>query len=204
MLALALAGCSSGPAATSLTGSTTGSLTGRLAGIFSNSGSGTSAQPGARAEAETDFRCPVVDVRNGTSTITTYGPGEASATNVRYQATIGETARECALLGATLTMKVGVEGRIIVGPLGAPPKVDVPLRIALVREGPTPKTLFSKLYRIPVTMPAGDANVPFIHVEDDLTVAKPSAADLENLIVYVGFDQSPIKEPGKRTRRKAR
>ena len=196
-----------GPAATSqsVTGSTGGSLTGRLAGLFSSSGSAPAQATTGRSPADdqADVRCPVVDIRNGTSTITTYGPGEAAATNVRYQATIGETARECALRGATFSMKVGVEGRVIVGPLGAPPKVDVPLRIALVREGPTPKTLFSKLYRIPVTMPAGDANVPFIHVDEDIAIPKPSGDDLENMIVYVGFDQSPVKEPAaKRTRRK--
>src|SRR5690606_5539948 len=130
------------------------------------------------------------------------GPGEPVATNVRYQATIGEYARECHFAGATLTMKVGVQGRIILGPVGEPGTMDVPLRIALVQEGPEPKTVWTKLYRLPVTVPPGDPNVPFIQVEENLSVPKPSPSDLASYIVYVGFDQQALNErPARRQRR---
>jgi hypothetical protein len=138
--------------------------------------------------------CPVVDVRSGASTMTVHGPGETVATNVRYQATIAQMARECAVLGATMTVKIGVQGRIILGPLGAPGTLDVPVRMALVQEGPEPKTLWTKLYRVPVAIPAGQSNVPFVHVEQDLTFPVPKGDALESYIVYVGFDQLAAKE----------
>lgn len=161
---------------------------------------GPPAETQAVAGPDDEPNCPVVDVRSGASTITVHGPGDPIATNVRYQATIGELARECAFPGANMTMKVGVQGRIILGPVGQPGRVDVPLRIALVREGPEPKTVWTKLYKVPVTIPPNQTNVSFVHVEQDLTVPKPSPADAENYIVYVGFDQVGLKEHGPRQR----
>jgi hypothetical protein len=72
--------------------------------------------------------------------------------------------------------------------------------MALVQEGPSPKTIWSRLYRIPVSIPAGDSNVPFVHVEEDLTVPKPSAADFANYVIYVGFDQKALNEHPQRQR----
>ena len=40
-----------------------------------------------------------------------------------------------------MTMKVGVEGRVLLGPAGGPGQVDIPLRMAVVQEGPAPKTV---------------------------------------------------------------
>jgi hypothetical protein len=176
------------------------SFTERMKNLFL----GTPSTPKQQANAPRDEpECPVVDVRSGASTLTVHGPGETVATNVRYQATIAQTARECAVLGATMTIKVGLQGRIILGPLGGPGKLDVPVRMALVHEGPQPKTLWTKLYQIPVAIPAGQTNVPFVHVEQDLTVPVPKDADLESYIVYVGFDQMGAKEPKPRTKPKS-
>ena len=52
-----------------------------------------------------------------------------------------------------MTMKVGIEGRVITGPAGGPGKVDVPLRIAVVQEGVEPEDRsLSKFARMPVTV----------------------------------------------------
>jgi hypothetical protein len=149
-----------------------------------------------------ELECPIIEVRSGASTITVHGPGEAVATNVRYQATIAQTARECAVLGATMTIKVGLQGRLILGPLGAAGKLDVPVRMALVREGPEPKTLWTKLYQVPVAVATGQSNVPFVHVEQDLTFPVPKGDELENYVVYVGFDQMSAKEQKPRPKSK--
>lgn len=160
---------------------------------------GGPAKPGTEAGPPPDQPpCPSVDVRQGASTITVYGPGEQAATNVRYQATIGDMARECTFTGANMTMKVGMQGRVILGPVATPGKLDVPLRIALVQEGPEPKTLWTRLYRVPLTIAPGQPNIPFVHIEEDLTVAKPSASDAESYIVYVGFDQLGKEDKGKK------
>jgi hypothetical protein len=186
VLGLAAAACSSIGGSSGGTGGTT------FSGIFGSSSAPASTT--ASTNPDDEATCPIVDVRQGASTITIHGQGDQVATNVRFQATIGELARECAFAGASMTMKVGVQGRIIVGPLGGEGQFDVPLRLALVQEGPNPKTIWTKLYRLPVAVPQGQTNVPFLHVEQDLTVPKPSPADLENYIVYAGFDQQALTE----------
>ena len=36
-------------------------------------------------------------------------------------------------------MKVGIQGRVILGPSGRPGQIEVPLRIAVVQEGASPR-----------------------------------------------------------------
>lgn len=144
--------------------------------------------------AAPDIDCPGVDVRSGASTFSAAATSDATAAGVRYQATIGQTARECAVLGSTLTIKVGMQGRMILGPTGTPGTFEVPIRFALVQEGPEPKTVWTKFYRVPVTVPPGQSNVPFVHVEEDLTVPVPKPNELSAYVVYVGFDPQGAKE----------
>jgi hypothetical protein len=149
-----------------------------------------------------ELECPTIEVRSGASTMTVHGPGDAVATNVRYQATIAQTARECAVLGPSMTMKVGMQGRIILGPMGGAGKLDVPVRMALVREGPEPKTLWTKLYQVPVAIVGGQSNVPFMHIEQDLTFPVPKPEEIEAYVVYVGFDQLGVREQKPRPKSK--
>jgi hypothetical protein len=117
------------------------------------------------------------------------GPaGENAALSLRYQASFLQTARECTVSGPNLTIKVGVQGRLVVGPAGSAGTVNVPLRYALVREGLEPKTLWTKMFLVPVSIPPGQLNLPWIHVEEEMTVPRPSDKDLESAIIYIGFD----------------
>lgn len=196
-----LAGClSAAPAglAAAQSSAETPGITDRLKNFFLGSPP-TPQQRQANAPRD-ELECPTIEVRSGASTITIHAPGDPVATNVRYQATIGQTARECAVLGATMTVKVGMQGRIILGPMGAPGKLDVPVRMALVQEGPEPKTLWTKLYQVPVAIATGQSNVAFVHVEQDLTFPVPKPEDLESYVVYVGFDQMGAKEPKPRSK----
>jgi hypothetical protein len=142
--------------------------------------------------AEVD--CPGVEVRQGASTLAINAPGGAAGPmNTRYQVTIGQLARECAALGGVMTMKVGVQGRVLLGPAGGPGQVDVPLRMAVVQEGPEPKPIVSKFARLTVAVPPGQTAVPFVHVEQDVTFPMPRPGILEAYVVYVGFDPAPPK-----------
>ena len=80
---------------------------------------------------------------------------------MRYQGSLGQLVRECAILGETMTMRVGVEGRLLVGPKGGPGNVKVPIRMALVAEGPQPKPLWSKFYNVEVSVPEGASQAVF-------------------------------------------
>lgn len=153
-----------------------------------NLGATSTADPKpAEAKApNTDVECPVVQVRNGASTW--QEPSGGGSTDLKYQASLGQMARECAILGDTMTVKIGIEGRVLTGPKGTPGTIQVPLRLALVQEGPKPKSIWTKFYPVPVTIPAGQSGVPFTHVEDDLTFPLPADKDITAYVIYVGFD----------------
>jgi hypothetical protein len=98
-----------------------------------------------------------------------------------------------------MTMKVGIEGRIITGPAGGPGNVDVPMRIAVVQEGVTPKVVTSKFGRETVVLTGSIDRVNFTHIAEDLSFPLPSpVTDISSYVVYVGFDpQSARPEPKK-------
>jgi hypothetical protein len=154
----------------------------------------TSADRNALASAQPtppsmDENCPSADIRQGASTLAiATKTQQATGSDLRYQLSITQLARQCALEGPEVRIRVGVQGRVIVGPAGAPNQVDVPLRYAVVREGVEPKTIVSKFRRIPVALPPGATNVSFTDIEEDLRFPMPSKAELEAYVVYIGFD----------------
>src|SRR5881227_811300 len=170
--------------------------------LFGKGSTPSDSNESANTAAEVD--CPGVNVRQGASTLSITQPGaEAGPMTTRYQVSIAQTARECAPLGSVMTMKVGVEGRVLLGPAGGPGQIDVPLRMAVVQEGPNPKTIVSKFYKLAVAVPPGQTSVPFVHVEQDLTFPTPRAADFDSYVVYVGFDpQSLNSKPERRAKSK--
>jgi hypothetical protein len=144
---------------------------------------------------DSDIECPAIDIRPGASTLTIPPGGGSGALALRYQGTIAQLSRNCLVTAGTVRMKVGVRGRVILGPAGGPGKFDIPLRYAVVHEGPEPKTIVTKFYRVPLTVAEGEQNVPFLHIDDNLTFPMPKADDIESYVVYVGFDAAGDKPP---------
>jgi hypothetical protein len=127
------------------------------------------------------------------------GEGEPSALDLRYQASMVRTARECQVNAGIMNMKVGVEGRVITGPAGGPGTIDVPLRIAVVQEGVSPKTIVSKFARIQVTVANAADRVPFTHVDSDISFPMPQpVALIDSYVVYVGFDPAGAPQEKKK------
>jgi hypothetical protein len=145
-----------------------------------------------------DISCPPVNIRAGASTFAVAAPGkEAVGNDVRFQATITKTARECIKAGGEITAHIGIQGRVIVGPAGAPASVEVPLRVAVVQGGVSEKVIATKAYRTNVEVGEQD-NVPFSLVVDDLVYPEPQGADGDKYIFYIGFDpQAVAPEPKK-------
>jgi hypothetical protein len=193
--ALILSGCSSASTPTD-TGET--ASTSRFSRLFSGS-AGPPAQAAAGGPAFNADDCPAVEIRTGAGTLTVGGkPPEAAATDVRYQLTFTQLARQCSLIGGDLVMKVGVQGRIIVGAAGGPGPVDIPLRYAVVREGVAPRTIATKFKRVPANVPPGQSNVVFSDLEESLSFPMPPRSELAAYLVYVGFDEigeGPPKTP---------
>src|SRR5512147_1785920 len=160
--------------------------------LFSTSSKATTGDTETGTESATNVECPSVNVRTGAATLmigSKPGDGEPSAADLRYQATIIRTARECHVNTGTMTMKVGVEGRVITGPAGGPGTVDVPLRLAVVQEGINPKTILSKFTREQVTVANAVDRVTFTHIDPEISFPMPQpAALIDAYVVYVGFD----------------
>ena len=193
-LALALGGCG-----------TTDLLKSSPLDFFSSSSKATKDAPAAGGTANTaadDIECPDVQIRTGAATLmigSKPGEGEPAALDVRYQGSIIRTARECHVNAGVMTMKVGIEGRVITGPAGGPGTVDVPLRIAVVQEGVNPKAVASKFAQETVTVNNSIDRVVFTHVESDIVFPLPQPLGvIDRYVVYVGFDPlgaQPEKKP---------
>jgi hypothetical protein len=165
------------------------SFTSRFTSLFSGATPGVT-QPHSPTPTAPEVECPGVDIRTGASTMNVAAKtADATAGDLRYQFSFGQTARECAVQGANLSIKVGVQGRVILGPMGGPGQVDVPVRYAVVREGPQPKTVITKFKRISVIVPPAQTHVQFVDIEEGLTFPLPSRSELDAYVVYVGFDE---------------
>src|SRR5579883_2387185 len=181
------------------------SLTDRFKSLFG--GKSDEQQPPIvdNKEPVPDINCPPVEIRAGASTYAVAAPGkEAVGNDVRFQATIIRTARECVKAGGDITARIGIQGRVIVGPAGAPASVEVPLRVAVVLGGVAEKVIATKAYRTNVEIGEQDS-VPFSLVVDDLVFPEPSGADIDKYIFYIGFDpQALAPEPKPKAAKKKR
>jgi hypothetical protein len=178
--------------------------------LFSNSSKATQANAAApdAPETPTDVECPGVTIRDGASTLTIgSNPKEATPAplDVRYQGSIVRTARECHVANGVMTMKVGIEGRVITGPAGGPGAVEVPLRIAVVQDGVNPKTIASNFGKETVTLDQQVDRAAFTHIEDNISFPLPRPIGLiDSYVVYVGFDPVSAKPPEKKAPPKRR
>jgi hypothetical protein len=199
LIAAMIAGCSSNLAEAPPDASGGSGFRQRMSNMFFGT---PPADAQALATADPNLDCPAADIRSGASTLRLPTGADTTSSTLRYQATIGRLARECQVRGTTMTVKVGVQGRVIIGPAGGPGQVDIPLRYAIVREGPEPKPILTKLNRFTVTVGDGQTSAPFLQVEEDLTFPIPRGGELDSYVIYVGFDPAGEKEqPAKKARK---
>ena len=178
------------------------SISDRFKGLFGGKSEQAPA-PGAppAAEAPSDLSCPPVTIRAGASTYQVAAPGKQPVGNdLRFQVTITRTARECSYNAGEITARIGIQGRVIAGPAGAPSAVDIPIRVAVVQSGIQEKTIATKAYRTSVTM-SEDGSVPFTLVAEDLVYPAPPGAVGDSYIFYIGFDPQALK-PEPKARKK--
>jgi hypothetical protein len=166
------------------------SLGGSMPSWFSRSSPAMEARASAGGKV-LDDDCPSVDIRTGAGTLAIANrQQDATANDLRYQLTFIELARQCVVDATnTVRMRVGVQGRAIAGPAGAPPQVTAPIRYAVVQEGVQPKTIVTKFRRVPVTIDSVNSTT-FTDIEEDLSFPMPPLVDLQKYIVYVGFDEA--------------
>ncbi|MDF0582955.1 hypothetical protein [Bradyrhizobium yuanmingense] len=181
------------------------SLTDRFKSLFggkSDEPAEPKPAPAPGQPAEDDLDCPQVTVRAGASTYAVGASGKPAVGNdIRFQASITKMARECLRSSAGITARIGIQGRVIAGPAGAPASVEVPLRIAVVQGGVGEKVIASKAYRTMVAMSEG-GSVPFTFVAEDLAYPVPAPAVADTYIFYVGFDPQALSPEKAKPRKK--
>ncbi|TLP45673.1 MULTISPECIES: hypothetical protein [Cohaesibacter] len=129
--------------------------------------------------------CPSVSILGDTNVVQRFdkrGVGSKDQ-NLIYQGVINQTARECAMLGAEMFIKVGVAGRVLGGPRSTQKTVaELPLRIVVRQQD---NILYSKLHKIKVSLNTPDRSALFAKVDSGIAIVTPSE---RNVQVLVGFD----------------
>ena len=143
---------------------------------------------------ESPSGCPTINILPGTESQRVSAPGATGNLGLRYQYSLMNVGRECSLSTNRVTVKVGVEGRVLLGPAGASGHYDVPIRVAIFSEAQQ-KPVESKLFRVPVAIAAGQAGAPFDFVSDPLTFAVLQGRSTDYSI-KVGFDPGKSGAPG--------
>lgn len=146
-------------------------------------------------ELPREYTCPSATILDGTAV---YRVGEAEAARgVNYQAVVNDLARECKLEGNSLRIKVGVQGRLILGDAGKPGQFTIPVRIAVRRAG---ETIFSKLVPTAVTVSPEQLQSSFVVIDDSILLTLSAEDPGDEFKVLVGID--PQGQPAARRKRR--
>lgn len=137
--------------------------------------------------------CPEIVVLDGTAAAQFHAGTPPSNANLRYQYSLGEAARECSLDGDQMLIKVGIAGKVLLGPAGSPGSFNVPVRIAIARQSDN-QPVVSKLYKASATIGGGETQADFTVVSEPLRVPFiQDHADLDYSI-KVGLDTAGTSE----------
>jgi hypothetical protein len=142
-----------------------------------------SQQPGFNI-IEPGFGCPSIDIIENAAGYRGSGSG-AQASQVSFQASITGTARECITQGSQMRIRIGIEGRVLLGQAGRAGSYSVPLRIVVKRRA---ETVTQRFTRLNVSVPQSDIQGEFSYVEENLVVPLSSVDPADEFDIYVGLD----------------
>lgn len=124
--------------------------------------------------------CPEVIIADGGAAVRVQSGQDSGG--LRHQISILNVARECTPTGnGGFRLKVGVEGRVLLGPAGGPGNYGATLT-TLVTRGTT--QLARRAARVGGTVGAGQGGTDFSHVEDGIVV--PAGRGEVEIIVGLG------------------
>jgi len=143
------------------------------------------AQGQANALPSIATSCPPVKIMPGAQALFYYGGGKTGNPNsLHYETSFDQETRNCVVSNGLITVKMGVVGRLMLGPAGNQTSVNLPVRFAVERDT-TP--IFSELYQLPVTIaPSTQAN-DFVKVVENVQIPYVAGDDIT---IWVGFDSS--------------
>lgn len=159
---------------------------------------GTTVPPLAQNPAAEVLDCPAVGVPEGGAALKTSGGKGDDASAVRTQISISNVARECREgPGGTIIVKVGVEGRALLGPGGSTNRFDVPVTFALKKND---QVLVARTRRTSVAIQPGRYEQNFVLVEGDLVV--PAGTGEFEIEVGLGAGTKPTVSPARAARKR--
>jgi hypothetical protein len=174
--------------------------------------------------------CPKVTLRDGTAFFNTYAkagkkpkkkadPAAADAqaaqpaqdgtivdpdkdpTKIIYQASITDVTRDCSRANGQLSMKIGVAGKIVPGPMFAPGTITMPIRVAVMHGT---DVLYSQVHPYQVQVSDPSTATQFVFTDSNVVVPEPSAKDYQ---AFAGYDDTTPKaatgKPKKSGKKKA-
>ena len=159
-------------------------------------------KPPGPAPSEAPSGCPTIALLPGTESQRVMAPGATGNQGLRYQYSLQSVGRECTISGDRVSIKVGADGRVLLGPVGAAGRFDVPIRVAVFSESQG-KPVESRLFRMGVSVPAGQASVPFQFVSESVVVRIPPGRTGEYSI-KVGIDGGGKADAGAKVKRASR
>ena len=127
--------------------------------------------------------CPPIRVKAGTEALFSYANNNiGQASSLIYQAVIDKQSRNCVVSNGLITVKMGVVGRVLLGPKGEEGQFSLPLRFMVERDE---VPLFSQKYDIPVILVPPSQSEEFIKVVENVAIPYLGG---ENIVIWVGFD----------------
>ncbi|MDP3256297.1 MAG: hypothetical protein Q8S58_08040 [Bosea sp. (in: a-proteobacteria)] len=136
--------------------------------------------------------CPEVIIADGGAAVRAQSGQDSGS--LRHQISILNVARECTPTGnGGFRLKVGVEGRVLLGPAGGPGNYGATLT-TLVTRGTT--QLARRTARVGGTVGAGQGGTDFSHVEDGIVV--PAGRGEVEIIVSLGTGPAAVARSRRR------
>ncbi|MCU4179059.1 hypothetical protein [Bosea sp. BH3] len=144
-------------------------------------------------DAEEEVICPEVIIADGGAALRAQSGQDSGS--LRHQISIVNVARECTATGnGSFRLKVGVEGRVLLGPAGSPGSYGATLTTTVTR-GTT--VVARRTARVGGTIPSGQGGVDFSHIEEGIAVPA-GGSDVE---VIVSLGQGGAVTPARSRRR---
>ncbi|WP_306227188.1 hypothetical protein [Bosea beijingensis] len=184
LLCLGLAGCGSG--SSSSAGNTA------LNVIMFQSATPPPADQLPKDDEDGTLVCPDVIIADGGAAIRAQSGQDSSG--LRYQISIANVARQCTATGnGAFALKVGVEGRVLLGPAGSPGNYGATLTTTVTRAN---KVIGKRSARVGAAIPSGQSGADFTHIEDGILVPA-GQGDVE---IFVSLGGGGPAAPARRRR----
>ncbi len=176
----------------------TGGAQAESGGFFKNMFGGGSGEGGGgggslmapKAFDPNDVYCPNVFVPDGGAAIQSFAGAAGDNTRLRHQIVVSRLSRECRAMGdGSVSVRVGVELRAMLGPAGAPGRFDAPVTVSITYGD---KPVMSRPHRVTIPIPAGTAQGEASLIENDLVVPADKAWGYDIEVTLAGRKAAPI------------